>query len=103
MCLLSISHSLQFDEIFELAKRHIWRQWERLEEKSGMQLVELIILAERCPILEWLEVLYRKFIKRDDPITEYEAEKLGLRTTVALCRKREEYSSFRRPTRYRLR
>lgn len=81
VALLSISTRYVFDKIRELA----------IVEISAKMLdpVKKITLANKYNIPQWLSSAYLDLCKRPEPITDVEAETLGLRTLVRVARARE--------------
>jgi hypothetical protein len=81
VALLSISTRYVFDAIRELAILEI--------SKQVHDPVKKISLANKYNIPHWLPLAYVELCKRPDPITDWEAEILGLRSVVRLARARE--------------
>ncbi|KAI0340266.1 hypothetical protein BDW22DRAFT_1430882 [Trametopsis cervina] len=80
-CLLSISTRYVFDRIRDLAISEITKQM--------LDPVRKITLANKYNIPHWLPTAYLDLCKRVQPITDEEAETLGLRTLVRVARARE--------------
>lgn len=60
-----------------------------ISHRVGIDPIEKIVLAEQHDIADWLPSAYASLCQRVNPLEEWEAEKLGLRTTVKLARARE--------------
>jgi hypothetical protein len=82
------THLLSISDQFEMAKVHK----RAIKELASMQLdpVDRIVLAVDHDVPEWLDPAYVELCKREDPLREEEAEKVGLSTMVKLCCAREK-------------
>ena len=74
IALLSISTRYVFDKIRELAIMEISRQ--------VLDPVHKITLANKYDVAQWLPVAFTDLMKRPEPITEAEAESIGMRNMV---------------------
>ena len=81
IALLSISTRYVFDKIRELAIMEISRQ--------VLDPVHKITLANKYDVAQWLPVAFTDLMKRPEPITEAEAESIGMRNMVRVARARE--------------
>ncbi|TCD65003.1 hypothetical protein EIP91_003371 [Steccherinum ochraceum] len=82
IALLSISTRYVFDKIRDLAISEI-------STRGVLDPVRKITLAESYNIPHWLSPAYVDLVKRPEPLSEAEAERLGLRTMVRVARARE--------------
>lgn len=81
VALLSIATRYVFDQIRDLAILEI--------SKQMLDPVKKIMLANKYNIPQWLTPAFLDLCKRPEPISDSEAETLGLRTVVRLARARE--------------
>ena len=82
--LLSISTRLAFHKLRDRAIDELSLL------RSSMDAIERVHLAQRFDIDSWLKPAYEQLSERQRPLEVWEAEKIGLRTTVLLARAREE-------------
>lgn len=81
VALLSISTRYIFDKIRDLAITQI--------STIVLDPVKKIDLADKFTIPQWLPGAYVDLCKRPEPLTDSEAETLGLRTVVRVAKARE--------------
>ncbi|KIP04822.1 hypothetical protein PHLGIDRAFT_109062 [Phlebiopsis gigantea 11061_1 CR5-6] len=81
IALLSIATRYVFDRIRELAIIELSRQ--------VLDPVHKITLANQYDVSQWLPIAFTDLMKRPEPITEAEAESLGMRNVVRVARGRE--------------
>lgn len=81
IALLSISTRYVFDQIRELAITEI--------SKQMLDPVKKVMLANKFNIPQWLPPAFMDLCKRPEPISDNDAETLGLRTVVRVARARE--------------
>lgn len=81
VALLSISTRYVFDQIRDRAIVEI--------SKQVLDPVKKIMLANKYNIPQWLPPAFLDLCKRPEPISDSEAETLGLRTVVRIARARE--------------
>ncbi|KAJ7766345.1 hypothetical protein DFH07DRAFT_809654 [Mycena maculata] len=89
--LLAISTRFNFEKIRNYAIDAIeYSRWpaER-SRKSTIGSIDQIVLAEKHDIPHWLPNAYALICERGSPLEEWEAEKIGYRTTTLLARARE--------------
>lgn len=92
--ILSISSRYDMDRIRQRAIRQI------NSYRPCMDPVDKIVLAQKHDIGDWLHSAYASLCQRVNPLEEWEAEKLGLRTTVKLARAREAVRELEPQPRY---
>jgi hypothetical protein len=80
--LLSISNKFKLEKVHKRAITAL--------ERTQLDPVDKIDLAVKHDVPEWLDPAYIELCKREDPLREEEAEKVGLNTTVKLYRAREK-------------
>ena len=85
MDLLAIANTYGFTKVYRRAVHEI----DDLEDT--IDPVERILLAKRLKVNRWLAPAYAALCLRTDPITAFEAEKLGMYTFVALVAARESF------------
>jgi hypothetical protein len=83
--LLPISTRLLFDAVRARAIEEIT---SRLDEVSPF---DIIALAVKHDVTQWLKPAYQRIVTRNDPITQAEACKLPFHITIMLTRSRERY------------
>ena len=83
--LLSISTRLIFEKVRERAIREITARLDQVDP------FELIGLAVKYDVEEWLKHAYRRIVTRNDLITYQEALKIPFSMAVMLMRAREQY------------
>lgn len=82
--LLSISTRLEFEAIRKRAIQEI-----NDADKNILSPIDKIVLAAQHNVPEWLAPAYGDLCRRDEPLEEAEAVKIGYRKTVLLARARE--------------
>ena len=87
IAMLSISTRLIFPKVRERAIKELT---SRLEEIDPF---DLIGLATKYDVKQWLKPAYRTIVTRTDPITYAEAEKIPFPVAVMLMRSHERYFS----------
>jgi hypothetical protein len=85
IAILSISTRLIFEKVRERAIKEITK---RLDQVEGFQLIEL---ANKFDVEQWLKPAYRRIVTRTNLITHAEAAKVPLPMAVMLLRSREKY------------
>ena len=89
--LLSISTRFQLDRIRRRAISEIEGQ------QSQIHAVDRVVLAVQYSVDPWLTPAYCDLCERAEPLTDQEAEKLGVVTTARLARARELLRKSGRP------
>ena len=85
VAMLSISTRLMFEKVRERAIKEITIRQTRVEA------FELIRLAIKFDVEQWLNPTYRRIVARDEPITHAESVKIPVHMTIMLTRSREKY------------
>ena len=83
--LLSISTRLIFEKVRERAIKEITARLDQVDP------FELIGLAVKYDVEQWLKHAYRRIVTRNDLITYQEALKISLSMAIMLMRAREQY------------
>ncbi|THH32834.1 hypothetical protein EUX98_g1333 [Antrodiella citrinella] len=81
IALLSLSTRYVFDKIRDLAIQEL--------SMKVLDPIKKIVLADRHNVPQWLSAAYVDLCKRPEPLTEREADELGLKTVVRVARARE--------------
>jgi hypothetical protein len=68
---------------------------ERLSSSREIEGVEMVLLARKYHVEEWLREGYEGLIHRDAFLSDEEGEILGCKTVTKLCRLRDGYSKSR--------
>ena len=85
IAILSISTRLIFEKVRERAIKEITAQLDQIEP------FELIELAIKFDVEQWLKPAYRRIVTRTNPITHAEAAKVPFPMAVMLMRSRERF------------
>jgi hypothetical protein len=85
IAILSISTRLIFEKVRERAIKEITK---RLDQVEGFELIEL---ANKFDVEQWLKPAYRRIVTRTNLITHAEAAKVPLPMAVMLLRSREKF------------
>jgi hypothetical protein len=85
MAMLSISTRLIFERVRERTIKEITA---RLDEVEPFELIQLAI---KYDVEQWLKPAYRRIVTRSSLITHTEALKIPFHTAVMLMRSREQY------------
>ena len=85
VAMLSISTRLMFEKVRERAIKEITVRQTRVEA------FELLRLAIKFDVEQWLNPTYRRIVTRDEPITHAESVKIPVHMTIMLTRSREKY------------
>ncbi len=83
--MLSISTRLNFPKVRERAIKEITARLEMIDS------FDLIGLAVKYDVQQWLKPAYRRIVTRDNLITHAEAEKIPFPMAVMLMRSREQH------------
>ena len=83
--LLSISTRLMFEKVRERAIKEITARQDNVEA------FELIRLAIKFDVEQWLKPTYRRIVTRNEHITHAESVKIPAHMTMMLTRSREQY------------
>lgn len=81
IALLSISTRYDFERIRDMAIQEL--------STKVFDPIKKITLADKHNVPQWLSAAYVDLCKRPEPLTEQEAEELGLKTVVRVARARE--------------
>ena len=82
IALLSISTRYVFDKIRDMAIQEL--------TKRPLDPVKRITLAEQFNVPQWLSTALVELTKRPEPVSDADAEVLGMRTVVRIARAREQ-------------
>jgi len=85
VAMLSISTRLIFEKVRERAIREITARQARVDA------FELLRLAIKFDVEQWLKPTYRRIVTRDGPITHAESVKVPVHMAIMLTRCREQY------------
>ncbi len=85
IAMLSISTRLNFPKVRERAIKEITLRLEEIDP------FDLIGLAVKYDVQQWLKPAYRRIVTRDNLITHAEAEKIPFPMAVMLMRSREQH------------
>jgi hypothetical protein len=88
IAILSISTRLMFEKVRERAIKEITKRLDQVEA------FELIGIAIKFDVEQWLKPAYLRIVIRANLITHAEAAKVPLPMAVMLMRSREEYWSY---------
>ncbi|KAF8273655.1 hypothetical protein EI94DRAFT_1795059 [Lactarius quietus] len=85
IAMLSISTRLIFPKVRARATKELTSRLDEIEP------FDLIGLAVKCDVQEWLKPAYRRIVIRANLIAHEEAEKIPILMTTMLMRSREQY------------
>ena len=95
IAMLSISTRLLFEKLRERAIKEITKRMDQVDP------FELIGLAVKYDVEQWLKPAYRRIVTRNELVTHQEALKVPFHMTVMLMRSREQYwKDYTHPNRY---
>ena len=85
VAMLSISTRLMFEKVRERAIKEITARLDNVEA------FELIRLAIKFDVEQWLKPTYRRIVTRNEGITHVESVKIPVQIIIMLTRSREQY------------
>ena len=85
MAILSVSSRWVFEKVRERAIKEITARLDQVDP------FELISLADKYGVEQWLKPAYRRIVTRDRLITSQEAFKVSFPRAIMLMRSREQY------------
>ena len=85
VAMLSISTRFMFEKVRERAIKEITARLDKVEA------FELIRLAIKFDVEQWLKPAYRRIVTRNELITRAESVKIPAHVTMMLTRSREQY------------
>ena len=85
VAMLSISTRLMFEKVRKRAIKEITPRLDKIET------FELIRLAIKFDVEQWLKHSYRRLVTRAEPITHAESAKIPVHVIIMLTRSREQY------------
>jgi len=88
VAMLSISTRLMFEKVRERAIKEITPRLDKIET------FELIRLAIKFDVEQWLKHSYRRLVTRAEPITHAESAKIPVHVIIMLTRSREQYRKY---------
>ena len=88
VAMLSISTRLMFEKVRERAIKEITPRLDKIET------FELIRLAIKFDVEQWLKHSYRRLVTRAEPITHAESAKIPVHVIIMLTRSREQYWKY---------
>ncbi|KAK7062866.1 hypothetical protein VNI00_000362 [Paramarasmius palmivorus] len=88
--LLSISTQYKFQRAREHAVAAIDAHFAASQPSSTLSPIDMLVIAEKHGIERWATSAYRQLSDREEPISQSEAEKIGLTSLVKVARDREQ-------------